>query len=178
MKHASPERTPLLETVERPHPVLSLRMLRERPFWTWAIMNWLLCNACWFVAGLGWGCYLLVAGPGSIPGYSGHPALQIFWSAVGTVLFGPLLLGIPVMALWLGAWTLLRRITGHTRLSAVLVSAALASVVGVALPEKDVAQFLVLGVAPVVLLGLVARPLPPDYAQNRPHLEDDHRAGA
>ena len=60
---------------------------------------------------------------GSLAGWSGPAVEQVFWWAVGIVVFGPLVLGIPVLVVSLVIWRLLTRALGHSRRSAFLVAA-------------------------------------------------------
>jgi hypothetical protein len=110
-------------------------------WWTelrWFLANYALLNALWFGIGLVWGAVLITtSSDGSIPGYSGSGSEQVFWWAVGVVFFGPLVMGVPLLACALLVWRVAIRVAGHPRLAAYSLAAAIVVAATVLMTRTD-----------------------------------------
>lgn len=88
----------------------------------WFLANYMLLNAVWFVIGLVLGGVLIAtSADGTIAGSSRSAIEQVFWFAVGVVVFLPLIAGLPLLAMGLLVWRALIRLIGRPRLAAYLL---------------------------------------------------------
>lgn len=124
----------------------------------WFLANYLLLNLVGFAFGLAAGIVLIISSAdGSIPGYAGSTIEQAFWFGVGAVFFGPLLLGVPVLAVCLLTWRLLIRVVGRPRLTAFLVAAVVIVLVAALVPRTSLPVILFFVAAPVFAYAAIAR---------------------
>ncbi|HSS34933.1 MAG TPA: hypothetical protein VLR93_01570 [Patescibacteria group bacterium] len=137
---------------------MSSRLLSEV---RWFVSNYVIIIVGGFVFGLAQGASMIVASAdGSLAGWSGTAVEQVFWWAVGIVVFGPLVLGIPVLVVSLVVWRLLTRALGHSRRSAFLVAAIVVLFAATSIPRADVQSIVLFVVVPAFTFAAVARTPP------------------
>ena len=136
----------------------------------WFLSNYAIVILGVFMFGLVQGGSMIAASTdGSLAGWSGPAVEQVFWWAVGIVVFGPLVLGIPVLVVSLVIWRLLTRALGHSRRSAFLVAAIGVLFAVTFIPRADMQNIVLFVVVPAFTFAAVARPPVPTNGVGSPH---------
>lgn len=125
----------------------------------WFLVNYVLLNAVGFAFGVAAGIVTISSSAdGSIPGYRGAPVEQVLWFAVGAVLVGPLVFGVPLLAAYLVIWRLLIRAVPRPRVTALLIAGVVVVLVAALVPRTNVQAILLAVAAPVFTYAAIVRP--------------------
>jgi hypothetical protein len=134
----------------------------------WFLVNYALANAVGLALGLIHGIILTRgSADGVIPGWSGAPIEQVVWYAVAVVFFGPLLLGIPILAAGMVAWRVAIRMIGDPRTAAYVVAALVVVVAVPLIPRTDPMSVVFFVALPAFMFATLAR-MPPDSESTAP----------